>query len=238
MFLHKDINPILKIYYISPMKNIPLLLMLACLTILGCNQIPGGNPSPNNGNDYYMFSITIDGVTHKVEGTYGNSYQWGLDTENRCYSLTEGTGAPGSIETNIVASLADKGAASYIAGDKFSLLLTFSNSNLSLGVNNSRLEDYNGFLYTNDLNWPASFCTDGQPNVFITNNAEFFTVPIDNFIITDLGSAGTMVPFTYGDPVIGSFSGTIYGCSNYSTSQVLDIPIQLEIEFVAPRIDY
>ena len=216
--------------YISPMKNIPLLLMLACLTILGCNQTPGGNPSPNNGNDYYMFSITIDGVTHKVEGTYGNSYQWGLDTENRCYSLTEGSG----IETTIVASLVDKGAASYIEGEIFTILLTFSN--LSLGVNNLRLEDYGTIVYPNDLNWPASFCQDGQPNVFITDNATYFTVPIDNFIITDLGSAGTLIPFTYGDPVIGSFSGTIFGCSNYSNPDALDIPIQLEIEFVAPRI--
>ena len=185
-----------------------------------------------------MFSITIDGVTHKVEGNYGNLNQWSLDTENRCYSLT----VPGSIETNIIAGLVDKGAASYIEGDKFSLFLTFSN--LSLGVNNSRLEDYNGILNTNDLNWPASFCTDGQPSVFITNNAEFFTVPIDNIIITDLGSAGTINignisnPFTYGDPVIGSFSGTIFGCSNNSIPDALDIPIQLEIEFVAPRTDY
>lgn len=226
------------------MKNIPLFLMLACLTILGCNQTPGGNPSPNNGNEYYMFSITIDGVTHKVEGYYSSPAD--MAAGNFCHSNVV------SNTIQIVSQLGDKTVPSYVSGEFLSFTLNISNASLgpqsaSGGIGNFAI-GLSGQIYApNNLNWPETIScpVSGQGNVFtsgFSNGIGATQFGLDNVVITDLGSAGTINPgnisnpYTFGDPVIGSFSGTVYGCSTAGSGY--DIPVQLEIEFVAPRLLY
>lgn len=208
------------------MKNILLLCLLFCLTILGCDKEKSG--TPKSGNDYYMFSITIDGVTHKVEGNYGNTAP---TATNFCYAGLFPSGAV------ISAGLADKGAASYISGEVFSLNLNFSN--LSLGIN-----ECSSLIFTNNFQWPETTCGWVENN-FIGNLQTGDNISLDNLIVTNLGSTGTYNPgnisnpYNWGDPVIGSFSGTVYGCSTNSFgTAVYDVPVQLEIEFVAPRLAY
>jgi len=208
------------------MKNILLLCLLFCLTILGCDKEKSG--TPKSGNDYYMFSITIDGVTHKVEGNYGNLPP---TATNYCYASLTPSGAL------ISAGLADKGAASYISGEVFSLGLNFSN--LSLGIN-----ECSSLIGPNNFQWPETYCSWVENN-FIGNLQIGDNFSLDNLIVTNLGSAGTLNytninnQYNWGDPVIGSFSGTVYGCSTNSFgTPVYDVPVQLEIEFVAPRLAY
>ena len=238
------------------MKNISLLLMLACLTILGCNQTPGGNPSPNNGNDYYMFSITIDGVTHKVEGYYSSPAD--MATGNFCHS---------NVASNIIeiaGQLGDKTVPSYVSGEFLSFALLISNASLGPqsaegGIGNFATGISGQIMAPNNLNWPQTAVNVPcySPNAPSPFGGNYFIIAetmglnglqgstmfgLDNVVITDLGSAGTINPgnisnpYTFGDPVIGSFSGTIYGCSSSPSSY--DIPVQLEIEFVAPRWYY
>ena len=208
------------------MKKFLILSLCICLTSLACDKEKNG--TPKSGNDYYMFSITIDGVTHKVEGIYSNYYP----LSNSC--LASGT--------SIAGSLSDKSAASYISGEVFSFQLNFPN--LSLGPNDANCLQAN---QANNLNWPESGCSDGGPNVFtLYDNGVNMVLQLnlDNVIVTDLGSAGTSNPgnisnpYNWGDPVIGSFSGTVYGCSTNSFPDVYDVPVQLDIEFVAPRLYY
>ena len=216
-------------FYFGPMKNISFFCLLFCLTILGCDKEKSG--TPKSGNDYYMFSITIDGVTHKVEGNYNSYFDYSATLGNGCYATVT------SFGSSVVGSLADKGAASYISGDVFRFQLNFSN--LSLGSNDV---DCQQFVNSN-LNWPESECnfTTPDPNTFQTSGT-FLILNLDNVIITDLGTPGTYNPgnisnpYTFGDPIIGSFSGTVYGCSTSIPNNVFDIPVQLEIEFVAPRL--
>lgn len=210
------------------MKNISFICLLFCLTILGCDKEKSG--TPKSGNDYYMFSITIDGVTHKVEGNINNYLYAPSSTENSCIAIFN------TFNASISAGLADKGASSYISGEVFNFGLSFPN--LSLGPNNAT-----GSGVQANLNWPESEC--GISINALTANTFFYNgyslgLSLDNVEITDLGSAGTLNPgnisnpYTFGDPVIGSFSGTVYGCSTASSGN--NIPVQLEIEFVAPRL--
>tara|TARA_Y100000385_G_scaffold76007_1_gene76872 strand:- start:138 stop:890 length:753 start_codon:yes stop_codon:yes gene_type:complete len=250
MFLHKDINSKRKISYINSMKNISLFCLLFCLTILACDKEKSG--TPKSGNGYYMFSITIDGVTHKVEGNYSSPADMAMG--NFCNSTVTSSGIA------ISAQLADKAVTSYVSGEVFSANLGLSNS--SLGSNNAgggisntaaALNGLSGPITApNNLNWPETIgCPPSTSPVFAQGNV--FTSALsstgigstmwglDNVMITNLGTGGTYNlgnisnPYTFGDPVIGSFSGTVYGCST-STSGY-DIPVQLEIEFVAPRFN-
>lgn len=212
------------------MKKFLILSLCICLTSLACDK--ENNGSPKSGNDYYMFSITIDGVNHKVEGNYSSYYAYAAVLGNGCYASLTTNGAL------ISAGLADKGAASYISGDVFSIQLNFSN--LSIGVN-----EVENILTLNmdNLNWPETFCGFSE-NTAASTGTISYAISLENFMITSLGSAGTINPvninnpYTFGDPVIGNFSGTVYGCSTNSFPDVYDVPVQLEIEFVAPRLYY
>ena len=93
MFLSKDINCIRKISYFSSMKNIFFLCLLFCLTILGCDKEKSG--TPKSGNGYFMYSITINGVTHKIEG---NLNQNGGDALSGNYCLASYAGIAGAFD--------------------------------------------------------------------------------------------------------------------------------------------
>ena len=209
------------------MKKFLILSLCICLTSLACDKENNGNPK--SGNDYYMFSITIDGVNHKVEGNYSSYYAYAAALGNGCYASLTTNGAL------ISAGLADKGAASYISGDVFSIQLNFSN--LSIGVN-----EVENILTLNmdNLNWPETFCGFNENTAAANAGTIPYVISLENFMITNLGSAATLnnATYSFGDPVIGSFSGTVYGCSTNSFPYLYDVPVQLEIEFVAPRTIY
>lgn len=226
------------------MKNISFICLLFCLTILGCDKEKSG--TPKSGNGYYMFSITIDGVTHKVEGTYSSAADAAMD--NFCHASVY------SNNVAVSAQLADKTVPSYISGEVFSSEITLLNASLGSNdanggtLNQAPLTSLPGpVIAPNNLNWPETIgCPVNQANVFASGilpgtGVGSTTFELDNVMITSLGTPATYNfgnisnPFTFGDPVIGSYSGTVYGCSTASSGY--DIPVQLEIEFVAPRLD-
>ncbi len=241
------------------MKNFILILTISFLAILSCKkkgctdhsatnydynaQVDDGScvySTPNNQSASYtdfMFSITIDGVAHKTEGSYGSNLGiYPTTATNHCYISNSTSGA------SLIAGIADKSSDSYVSGDIFALSLHFSN--LSLGSSDASISISNGtnFTFPPDMIYSWGFSS--------TIDTIYSATPLFAFNITDLGSP-TVYDYTnpyyyydFGDPVIGSYSGTLYGTdgtfvSNSSTDTygyVYNIPVQVSIEFKAARL--
>ena len=98
------------------MKNISFLCLLFCLTILGCDKEKNG--TPKNGNGYFMYSITIDGVTHKIEGNLGGYLTQPLyGSQNFCFAQLLGNGFFLEVSANL------QGLSSFVSGEPFSQAL-------------------------------------------------------------------------------------------------------------------
>jgi hypothetical protein len=234
--------------YISSMKNISLICLLFCLTILGCDKEKSG--TPKSGNGYFMYSITIDGVTHKIEG---NLNQNGISPYSGNYCLGTYAGIAGAF--GIQAQLGDKTQSSYVSGEYFDHILLLIDVNIS-NDNNLELRDYeigsNLSIFPNSANISGiNICGFVEiPGSLDSHLGAGSGVGIENFTINSWGTPGSynvsstgMPSITYGDPIIGSFSGTVYGSTQFDPNnsclnQNFDLPIQLEIEFVAPRTIY
>ena len=77
-----------------------------------------------------MFSITIDVIMHKTEGSYSSNLGiYPTTMTNHCYMLNTTSGA------SLNAGIADKSADSYVTGDVFAISLFFPN--LSLGTSDA-----------------------------------------------------------------------------------------------------
>ena len=165
-----------------------------------------------------------------------------------------------SANNTVIAGLADKSEASYVSGEVFSLYINFPNlsvgnsvgilsgmhisSSVSMyGSNLSNINFPNGIILAHGL----SQTIDTISSTALMGKSEM------NFNITDLGTIGSVDYtdpnnyYTFGNPLRGSFSGTMYGCDgttmpytgpSISYGRLYNIPVQIEIEFIAARSQY
>ena len=108
------------------MKKILYLSIAVILTLASCKK--SGKASKSD----WMISVTVDGVTHKAEGTVDNSY-------NGFYNNGQNYAYASSASSVIMFSLTDKSHSSYVSGDNFTFgIIT---SNLSSGLNYFQLSN-------------------------------------------------------------------------------------------------
>ena len=191
-----------------------------------------------------MISITVDGVTHKAEGNIPSdpSSQMGM-YGNHCLKYVNNT---------VIGGLADKSEASYVSGEVFSLNINFPNLSVgnSVGILSGMHISSSGSLYgsnLSNLNFPNGIIlTHGLSQTIdtLSHSALLGTAEM-NFNITDLGTIGSVGTdpnnyYAFGDPLRGSFSGTMYGTDGtlIGTRRLYNIPVQIEIEFIAARSQY
>ena len=207
------------------MKKIKFkLLLLSILTILSACNKSDSNINPNAQNVDYEFTITINGLSHKIKGNTVNGAPFGTPTPNTCYASN-----PSGL---VLLAINDVSASNYKSGKV--LKCTISLPNLALGVNNAMLQfDISTGGYFSNLTdslgaYPFGFSTTIGGT--IGNN-----IP---FNITDLGSAPTTYTFpsfgyNHTKTLKGNFNGILY-MQNKKTA-VNDIPINISIDFKAVR---
>ena len=222
------------------MKKFIYILFCIPLIFSTCQD---NNPAPINSNnssstltthDWY-FEIKVDGVAHRIEGTFDNTdYNGWMSGANYgvFYSYQP---------AQIYANLSNKGESSYISGENF--LITMQGSNLDLGVNYVTLTEQadpnDSFIgvtsfqtasaYANGLWSHPGFILNSDPAHVGSGSNEF---PIT---ITQLSSATTYSASTgyiIGNPIIGNGSATIYTLDSTSGSTFnMTRPYLIEISF-------
>jgi len=253
------------------MRNLTYLFVVIIAT--ACNVTPPAPtpvaptipsaPAPSAPQQDWTFTVTINGTTHKAEGTYiyphydvATGYYFNLEHLSSADNIAYATSTQ-SLEL----SMLDKSESTYISGDHINI--TMSMNNLSLGVNDIGLSfDYTtsqtildeipfasnsvsqyrfyGFQYTQgSLSLPQ---TNQQPSYSTS------TFPIN---ITDLGTQkgidnsnqwNNPIP---GNTIKGNYSGTVYSCDTmYFTvnpaggilyNYEFNTPTQISIDFEAIR---
>ena len=200
------------------MKNLLYLLLLLPL-IFGCDDENDNNGSQNS--DYWMFEVTINGVTHKAEG-YGATFD-----ANYAYSSI--------VDKTVGLVLQDPSASTYVSGNTGNLYLTIED-NLSTGVLNcctmsewimDAAEESNAHWF-----WGHALTPGGTPG----ENSACGSGPMIPITITDLGTAGDG-NYMGGTSFKGSYSGTIYLPSDTQnvTNFEYTIPMSIDIQFEALR---
>ena len=179
---------------------------------------PQPNPTPSQTNSNWKFKLTINGITTRCEGSSYNI------NSNYCTLMGAGGSYLGTFSLN------DLTASSYISGVLGSA--SFQLQYPILGVN-----PITNFIIA--ANWPNSI-SSGYGGYALTLNGTmvpnsigggFLRLPIN---ITDLGSPGNNDYITFGSPLKGNYSGTIYVKSDPLTSGY-DTPVTIDLDFVALR---
>ena len=204
-------------------------ILLTALLITSCTpNNPQPNPPPNPTNSNWKFKLTINGNTTHAEGSGYNQ------SSNFCIAFG-GTG-PAYNVFEVDMKLNDLTAASYISGE-----LGFgyvASSYTVLGVQNI----YNCWIgsfpwITNVLPEVAlgaggyALTLNGTMVPNSDNAGGVLKLPIN---ITDLGSPGNNDMITFGNPLKGNYSGTIYVRSGL-TGVSYDTPVTIDLDFVALR---
>ena len=213
-------------------------------------------PAPNAPQQDWTFSVSINGTTHKAEGTYIYPH-WDLSTSAAYYFNLESLSQADNIAyaqstQSLKLSMLDKSESTYISGDHINI--TMSMNNLSLGVNNigigfgtalsggltsQSIIDELPFAY-NHPNYQYGFQhTQGTLSLPYTDPQPLYnhTLPID---ITDLGTQkGIDNSNNYNNPIPGNtikgnYSGIVYSCDTMYTDYT-NPPYYLNIyEFNTP----
>jgi hypothetical protein len=200
------------------------LLLLSFLTILSaCKKADSDtNPNTNAQNVDYEFTITINGLSHKIKGNTVNGDPTLLGpTLNKCYN----SGGFVTLETNDISEF------NYLSGKVLKCSILFQNYPTTLGVNKAELHF-----------WPTDYWNELADslgcyyNAFsITNDGNLdLKIPIT---ITDLGNARTTtngILYNHTKTCKGNFNRTLYmmriGTGKY------DVPVNISIDFKAVRI--
>lgn len=195
-------------------------ILLTTLFLAGCTpNNPQPNPTPSQTNSNWKFKLTINGITTRCEGS---SYNF---NSNYCIMIGAGGSYLGTF------SLSDLTASSYISGVLGSA--SFQLQYPVLGVN-----PITNFIIA--ANWPNNSISSGYVGYSLTLNgtmvpnsagASHLRLPIN---ITDLGSPGNNDYITFGNPLKGNYSGTIYVKSDPFTSGY-DTPVTIDLDFVVLR---
>ena len=215
------------------MKRLIVFVFGCSVIFIGCSK----DDKVRSGPGDFMISVTLNGVTHKAEGNTPTDLSSGMGISgNHCLKY-------GATSNVVMAGLSDKSATSYVSGEVFSLFIAFPN--LSIGNSVGQLTpNFSNFTFPNGVNSGLLF----RQNIDTVSIGMFH--PELNFNITSLGSLGSVNTgnsnnyYTYGDPLVGNFSGTVYGTDGtvfYATSPgqssgyIYNIPMPIEIEFIAAR---
>lgn len=202
------------------------LLLLSFLTILSACNKSDSNINPNAQNVDYEFTITINGLSHKIKGNTVNGIPM---TPNSCWASN-----PSGL---VSLKIKDVSASNYISGQV--LGCTISLPNLALGVNNATLRfDLGG--YWNDLTESLGGLSplyDLSTTSGVSLGSGSTNIP---FNITDLGNAPTIYtnpPLVYNHTktLKGNFNGILYMVSKNTLKY--DIPINISIDFKAVRMN-
>ena len=190
-----------------------LFVCIIGILVNGCNP---NNPSPNASN--WKFTVKINGVTHKAEGSV-------VDANNN--SSIAKTNNPSWM---VSLKISDPTHSSYISGQNGDMLIQIPSP--STGVNNQCSIGSSWLFDVPDAQWGWGYAlTSGGPVVPNSDYALGVYLPIN---ISDLGSISTANPL----PLKGSYSGTIYVPSIQNT-QVFNfdytVPVNIEISFEAVR---
>lgn len=230
------------------MKKTFLFLTIVSL-LFSCSNNNNNTSSNNNGNSFtnsmdYEFTITINGVVHKVKGNTTNGIPKGMVQSqlnyinNQCEVLQSGG------QKFVILKINDVTAPNYISGQNLECQILLPN--LLLGSNQAQISFIGTYFDTLYSSLSSAYFTPGTAfgNFQTVSGAENINLsrklPI---AITDLGT-GTNFPQTYplpyynfGQTLKGNYSGTIYLRRVTSTGNVTyDIPVQLSIDFKALRM--
>ena len=198
-------------------------IALTTLFLASCTpNNPQPNPSPNttSANSNWKFKLTINGNTYRAEGS-------GLNlNSNYCHA----SGSAGSYSVSAIIN--DITASSYICGGLggFTMLL----QNQVLGVNPIANCSIGSVVWINN-NLPTAFGAGYSYSLngtIVPNSigASHLRLPLT---ITDLGSPGNNDYITFGNPLKGNYTGTVYMKSNPTSG--FDTPVSIVLDFVALR---
>lgn len=189
---------------------------------------PQPNPSPNttSANSNWKFKFSINGITYKAEGNNTNDYNGG---DNFCYA----SGINGIKD--IYMRINTLNSTSYISGGFGAAVITIDNPILGTNPLTScvliSIPWYNSNLPITSPSYDGYSLTLNGPKLLNSNVTSLgIRLPIN---ITDLGTPGNNDGITFGNPIKGNFSGTIYvksGGTEYDT------PVTIDIDFVALRL--
>ena len=201
-------------------------ILLTALLITSCTpNNPQPNPTPSQTNLNWKFKLTINGITTRCEGSSFNI--------NSNWLIAQ---ASGGIFT-VTFSLADQTAASYISGSLGTAGIQLQYP--IIGVNPIGVPNYIAsepwITYFPSL--PPGYLTYGYSSTLngttVPNSAMGnLSLPIN---ITDLGSPGNNDFITFGSPLKGNYSGTIYVRSDPIGGGSFDTPVTIDLDFVALR---
>lgn len=199
-----------------------ILLLLSFLTILSACKKADSNINPNTNVDY-EFTITINGLSHKIKGNTvnGDPTMFG-PTLNKCYTNSNLV----ILETNDISEF------NYLSGKVLKCSFSFPYYPITLGVNKAELHF-----------WPTDYWNELADslgcyyNVFTFTNDDGnldYNIPIT---ITDLGNVPTGVfgNQNHTKTFKGNFNRTLY-MMRISTG-IYDVPINISIDFKAVRIN-
>ena len=204
------------------------LLLLSILTILSACNKSDSNINPNAQNVDYEFTITINGLSHKIKGNTVNGIPFSIYTPNQCYAMNS---------SSVWLGIKDVSASNYISGQVMGCTITLPN--LALGVNNATLRfDLGG--YWNDLTESLggfSPLYDLSTTSGVSLGSGSSNIP---FNITDLGNAPTTYTYpssgyNHTKTLKGNFNGILYMVSKNTFKY--DIPINISIDFKAVRMN-
>jgi hypothetical protein len=224
------------------MRNIIFIIAFTSL-LFSCSS-DSNNSSSNNGNNNgnsftnsmdYEFTITINGVVHKVKGNSRDGIPSGTfgigNISNKCLSINNS-----SFGASVQLGINDVTTPNYISGQNLECLIQFPN--LLLGSNQATVYFQGGYFQT----LAASLGTSSfyfQTVSGSLNSAIFNKLPIN---ITDLGTTSANYlgiggsgfnQYVFGQTLKGNYSGTIYLPN--STNNQYTIPVQLSIDFKVLR---
>jgi len=199
-------------------------IILTALLITSCTpNNPQPNPPPSQTNSNWKFKLTINGITTRCEGSSYNI------NSNYCIM----PGASGNFSG--MFALNDQTASSYISGVLGAASMTLQYP--ILGVNPISNFYIGSTAWINNVLPSNTFMMTGYSltlnGTMVPNSigAGHIRLPIN---ITDLGSPGNNDYITFGNPLKGNYSGTIYVKSDNLTSGY-DTPVTIDLDFVALR---
>lgn len=195
-----------------------LIFILTVIIFLGCNpnsNTINPNPNPNGTNHDWWFEIKVDGVPHRIGGSFNscdNNNNWDYKSGSNT-SLVSTTS-----QTQIISILNNKGESDYVSGENF-LLSLFDVQNLNLGINDFRLGEGGpeSFIGVDCYSYNSS-TTNGLRHFSLVplDTSQYyydkFPINITQYPTPHSSSnySNNCYNYTVGDPIIGSGSSTIY----------------------------
>ena len=220
------------------MKKIFILILVLTIGLFHSCSTNNDSSSGNNGVNY-EFTITINGVVHKVKGNSSDgipSAALGVvgNISNKCVSINNS-----SFGTGVQLGINDVTTPNYISGQNMQIIITLPNP--LLGTNQAAISftgNYFDTLATSLGSNYLGFTSVSSILVTVNGVSPNNNIPI---IITDLGTPTTLVNgsgYSFGQTIKGNYSGTIYLSRVVAGVGIFyDIPVRLSIDFKALRLN-